>query len=262
MGTDRCAYGSPLRRLDPVAKVMLLFLTLPLCLAGNGVWVGVFTCLAFALLNLLWGKQSLKNLLHYFTIPMGFLVIGCMTIILRPIGEAEALWSVRLLGQFRWGITAVYLQMGISVFCKAMGAVSAMYFLSMNTPMTDLSVALGRLHVPKLMIELMELIYRFIFLLFEETERVCTAQKSRLGFQKKRDTINALGEMAATIFLRALRRGDRVYAALESRGYSGDLTTLAGEYEKGGRCYVWGGMILLVQLVLFLVERSGLWAIH
>ena len=41
-----------------------------------------------------------------------------------------------------------------------------MYFLSLNTPVTDLTMALERLHVPRLLVELMELIYRFIFVIF------------------------------------------------------------------------------------------------
>ena len=38
------------------------------------------------------------------------------------------------------------------LFCKALGAVGAMYFLALNTPMTDVTMALERLHVPHLMV--------------------------------------------------------------------------------------------------------------
>lgn len=58
-----------------------------------------------------------------------------------------------------------------------------MYFLALNTPVTDVTMALERMHVPHLLVELMELIYRFIFVLTETASRIRLAQESRLGYQ-------------------------------------------------------------------------------
>ena len=172
MGTDRCAYLSRLRRVDPVPKIWLALTALLLCVLADSLAVGVFTLGALSALNLSLGGQKAGDLFHFLKVPMTFLIIGCLPIILRPIGTAEALWAFRLLGRWTWGVTAENLRLGLLVLCKAMGAVSAMYFLSMNTPMTDLTMALERLHVPRLFVELTELIYRFIFLLSGEAGRI------------------------------------------------------------------------------------------
>ena len=69
----------------------------------------------------------------------------------------------------------------VQIFCTAFGAVSCLYFLSLSTPMTDLIAVLERLHCPSLFIELMLLIYRFLFVLAELASSISTAQKHGLA---------------------------------------------------------------------------------
>lgn len=255
MGTDRCAYLSRLRRVDPIPKVWFSLAALLICVLSDSLGVGLFTLAALSALNLALGGQRAGDLLRFLKIPLAFLVIGCLTIAIRPIGEAEALWAFRLLGRWNWGITVENLRLSLLVCGKAMGAVSAVYFLSMNTPMTDLTLALERLHVPKLFVELTELIYRFIFLLAGEAGRIRTAQESRLGYRGFRRSLGSMGELLSTVFVRSLRRGERVFSALESRGYTGTLTTLPGQYVPGRWLYGLAAAIAVCQLLILLAER-------
>lgn len=255
MGTDRCAYVSRLRNVDPIPKLFFSLTALLVCLFCDSIAVGLFTLALMGVLTVVLGGQKPGVLLRFLRIPLAFLVIGCLTIVLRPLAvEEDALWSF-FLGRFRWGITSLSLHMGAMVFCKAMGTISAMYFLSMNTPMTDLTMALERLHIPRLLIELMELIYRFIFVLGDTAGRIRTAQESRLGYQGLRRSLESLGTLASMVFLRALRRGDRVYAALESRGYTGSLFTLPGEYDPGRWLYAAAAAAAAGQLLVLFAER-------
>ena len=137
------------------SKLWFSLTVLLVCLFSESISVGLVTALVMGVLTVRLGGQRPETVLHFLKIPLAFLVIGCATIVLRPISEeTEALCAFHLLGQFRWGITVGYLQMGLMVFCNAVGAISAMYFLSLNTPVTDLTMALERLHVPRLLVEL------------------------------------------------------------------------------------------------------------
>ena len=243
MGTDRCAYLSRLRRVDPIPKVWFALAALLVCVLSDSLGVGLFTLAALSALNLVLGGQRAGDLLRFLRVPLAFLVIGCLTIAIRPIGEAEALWAFRLLGRWNWGITAENLRLSLLVCGKAMGAVSAVYFLSMNTPMTDLTLALT------------ELIYRFIFLLAGEAGRIRTAQESRLGYRGFRRSLGSMGELLSTVFVRSLRRGERVFSALESRGYTGTLTTLPGQYVPGRWLYGLAAATAACQLLILLAER-------
>ena len=255
MGTDRCAYLSRLRRVDPIPKVWFALAALLICVLSDSLGVGLFTLTALSALNLALGGQRVGDLLRFLKVPLAFLAIGGLTIAIRPIGEAEALWAFRLLGRWNWGITAENLRLSLLVCGKAMGAVSAVYFLSMNTPMTDLTLALERLHVPKLFVELTELIYRFIFLLAGEAGRIRTAQEARLGYRGFRRSLGSMGELLSTVFVRSLRRGERVFSALESRGYTGALATLPGQYVPGRWLYGLAAATAACQLLILLAER-------
>ena len=256
MGTDRYAYLSRLRRVDSVAKVWVSLAVLLLCLFSESIAVGLVTLAVMSVLNVALGGQRPGTVLRFMKVPLAFLVIGCLTIVVRPIpAEEPALWAVWLFARFRWGITQTWLHMGLMVFCKAMGAISAMYFLALNTPMTDLILALERLHVPKLLVELMELIYRFIFVLMDTAGRIRVAQESRLGYGGFRQSLDHMGDLVSLVFLRAWRKGDKVYTALEARGYDGSLTTLSAAYTGGGRMYAWGAAAAALQVAALLLER-------
>ena len=255
MGTDRYAYISKLRGVDPIPKIALSMAALLVCLFCESIAVGIFTMVVLSAFTVLIGGQKPRVVLHFMKVPLVFLIIGCLTIAIRPIGEAEALWAFRLLGRWNWGITAENLRLSLLVCGKAMGAVSAMYFLSLNTPMTDLTMALERLHVPKLFVELMELIYRFIFLLAGEAGRIKVAQESRLGYRGFRRSMHSMGELLSTVFVRSLHRGNRVYSALESRGYTGSLTTLPGQYVPGRWLYGLAAATAAGQLLILFAER-------
>ena len=248
MGTDRYAYASRLRRVDAIPKLWLSLIPLLLCVCCDSAVVGAATLLLMGGLNVWLGGQRLRTVLRFLKIPLAFLAVGCLTILVRPLSPEEgALWSVELLGRFRWGITAEYRDLSLMVLCKAVGAVSAMYFLSLNTPVTDVTLALE---------QLMELIYRFIFVLTDTAGRIRVAQESRLGYQGWRRSLESLGTLVSMLFLRAWRQGERSFTALESRGYKGRLDTLPADAAPGEWLYAVLAGVSAAQLGALALERS------
>ena len=230
MGTDRYAYQSRLRRISPMPKLLLTGSALVLCLLCDSVTVGLVTLLGMWGLVTALGGLSPRVFLRFLCVPMAFLAIGCVTILINSYPQgAPVLLAV---------------------------PVGAMYFLALNTPVTDVTMALERMHVPHLLVELMELIYRFIFVLTETASRIRLAQESRLGYQGVRRSLSSLGTLASMVFLRAWRKADRVYTALESRGYSGSLVTLSGGYARGAWLYPLTAAVAAVQLAAWYLERS------
>ncbi len=258
MGTDRWAYQSRLRRVDPLAKLCLTLGTLCVCLGCGSAGVGLVTLVLLSGYSVCLGGQRFRVVCNCLAIPLAFLLAGSVTLIFRPVGEGAALWAAALPVGGRWGVTAQSLALAGQVLCRAMGAAACLFFLALNTPLCDVTAALGRLHVPRLLVELMELIYRFLFVLTGEAGRIHTAQSARLGYATWRRGMTSLGELLSVLFLRALRRGERVYAALESRGYTGSLSTVAGEYQRGRWVYALLGGTAVLQLLVWMAERR--WA--
>lgn len=255
MGTDRYAYCSPLRRMDPLGKGFVSLLASVVCLCCGTAAVGLFTMLLMGGLTILWGGQKLRTFGHFMKIPLAFLAIGSLTMVVQAYPPESALLVGIPVGDMLWGVDRAGLWEGASMFCRALGVVASMYFLALTTPVVDLTQGLRRLHVPALMVELMELIYRFIFTLTNGADRIRVAQKSRLGYGTARRTIDDAGVLASMVFLRAWRQGNRVYAALESRGYTGTLATLSRDYESGRPCFLAAAGVCAAQLGMFALER-------
>ena len=111
--------------------------------------------------------------------------------------------------------------------------------------------------MPKLLVELMELIYRFIFVLAETASNIRLAQESRLGYQGFRPVGELPGHPGLHGVLRAWRKGQSIYTALESRGYTGSLTTLAGDYAPGLWLLPLTGAVAAGQLLVLCLERMA-----
>ena len=75
--------------------------------------------------------------------------------------------------------------------------------------MTDILGVLAKLHLPPLVIELMMLVYRFIFVLLETASAIMVSQESRLGNRTFGSGIRAFGGMTASLFILALRKSGR-----------------------------------------------------
>ena len=256
MGTDRYAYQSKLRRVSPMPKLLLTAVSLLLCLCCDSIAVGLATLVGMGLLTRLLGGLSLRVYLHFLKIPLVFLLIGSITVLFHSYPEGAAVLAAVPVGSRLWGFDAAALQQASTLFCKAMGAVACMYFLTLNTPVTDVTMALEKLHVPRLLVELMELIYRFIFVLAETAANIRIAQESRLGYQGLGRSISSLGTLVSMVFLRAWRKADRVYTALESRGYANRLTTLSSGYQPGRWLYAAAAGVALGQILVLYLERS------
>ena len=145
MGTDRWAYQSRLRGVSPLPKLLLTAVALLVCLCCDSVLVGLATLAGMGVLISALGGLPLRVYLHFLKVPLVFLLVGCAVI---PLGSFPAGTDVVFalpVGDRLWGVTAAGLALAARTFCKAMGAVGCMYFLALNTPITDVTLALRRL---------------------------------------------------------------------------------------------------------------------
>ena len=64
--------------------------------------------------------------------------------------------------------------------------------------------------------------------------------------------------LCSMVFLRAWRKAERVYTALESRGYTGSLETLRTNYAPGRGMYSLAVGVAAAQGAVFWLERMAL----
>ena len=134
------------------------------------------------------------------------------------------------------------------MFLKAMAGMSALYMMSLATPVSELVLVLQRLHLPRLLVELMNLIYRYIFILIDVSEQMQIAAKARLGCHSFRQSCKSFAQIAGNLFLVSLKKANAYYDALLSRGYDGKLEFLSEENPPAGGQLVFTGLYLLILL--------------
>jgi cobalt/nickel transport system permease protein len=112
------------------------------------------------------------------------------------------------------------------LICNAAASVSLLYLFGMTTPMPQIITALQKLHLPQVMIELMFLIYRYLFLLFETLSQMQKAAASRLGYRTATASWRSAKRIAASLMLQSFAKANASFDAMEARCYQGTLCFL------------------------------------
>ena len=111
-------------------------------------------------------------------------------------------------------------------------SVQVALLLAFTTPFHDLVDALRELHLPRILISIISFMYRYLAVLADEGSRMLRARDARSaagvgsagGSIRWRATVT--GRMIGSLFLRAYERSERIYAAMQARGFEGEFRHL------------------------------------
>jgi cobalt/nickel transport system permease protein len=252
---DRYAYYSRLENINPLEKFIFAFTTIAICLWANSILVSIVIITLMIGVAVLKGGIPLSFYLKLILIPFSFLTIGVLTIAINVIVESsKMLWGFQFFG-YTIGFTLQSLELAAKVFFKALGAVTCLYFLSLTTPIADIISVLKKFGFPVLFLELMSLIYRFIFMLMETADQMFLSQISRLGYYGLKNGLDSLGQLGSTLFIRSYKRSQDLYNALEARCYQGELKVLEQVYPIISKRNLI--LIFLVETVLIMIAFLG-----
>jgi cobalt/nickel transport system permease protein len=227
---DRYQSGASLvHALDPRAKVAIAVLfILSNVMLPDGAW-GAY----LATWMLVLGISVLAGLGPGFVLRRSLLalpfVLAAVSAIFAVPGRPIAILE---LGSWELAVTDAGLVRFISIILRSWLSVQVAIMLTATTHFPDLLHALRHLHVPKVLVAVVAFMYRYLFILADESSRLLRAREARSPQpQAGRGPSLAwraqvAGNMVGQLFLRSFERSDRVYAAMLARGYSGQLLTL------------------------------------
>ncbi len=203
----------PLHRLDARLKLVA---TLAFVVAVVATPVGLWRPLAAAglLLALVIGLSGVPPLV-LFRRWLGFLVlVGFLAMMVAPAHPAREAFGT-------WGVAA-------TILVKNSLAFLAMLVLADVTPTRALLGALRRLGLPPALASTLYFMHRYMHVLADELGRMLQARRSRTFRRSGRLDWGLLTGLLGVLLLRALERGERVHAAMLSRGWDGTLRALDG----------------------------------
>jgi cobalt/nickel transport system permease protein len=233
---DRYRQGTSLvHRLDPRLKLLatLAFVAVVTTTPpGNWLAFGLLTILAIG--TLLVAEIPLVEGMKRSAVALPF--AGMVAISLPFTQAGEVVWSWQPFGAaqgrlfgFTLTITDVGLVLFATVLVKAWLSVMVSGLLVASTPFPDLLKAMRSLHAPAVLTATISFMYRYLFVLVDEAMRLQTARTSRsVGAGRTvRWRARVLGGMIGSLFIRSYERSERIYAAMLSRGFAGEVRTLS-----------------------------------
>jgi len=221
---DRFAYMNALAKVSPTTKIFFAISMLIISVLSPFPVIPIFIFLVIAVLIVFFAELPARFFFNLLLYPLLVVAVSCVFIALffgygAPLAQIPLPW-------FTWTIYSNGITMAYTTFFRVLGALSAQYFLVLTTSMSDIFITLRRIHIPKALIEISLLIYRYIFVFMEVTDKMMTAQELRLGTSGWTKRIRSTSLLAGNLFIRSLEQGERTFIAMNARGYDGNFRVL------------------------------------
>lgn len=174
--------------------------------------------------------------------------------------DGQTLFSLPV-GSFVLSASIEGLERFLSIALKSWLSVQAAIVLSACTPFPEMLLAMRAVGIPRLLVAMFGLMWRYLFVLVDEALRLMRARAARSGEAtspgvKRGGTLTwrarVAGGMVGSLFLRGFERSDRIYVAMLSRGYDGEARSFPLPHFTGRNWLTLiSGLALLASLFLF-----------
>jgi cobalt/nickel transport system permease protein len=228
--------ASPLHALDPRVKLVLtLAFVLTCSLTPVGAWPIYILLFAVSLSVVILSEVGAGRVLRRSTLALPF-VLAALPLVFSSGGNELFRFPVG------FGELTVFepgLERFVSLALKSWLSVQVAIVLASTTAFPELLLAMRGIRIPKLLVAIFGLMWRYLFVMADEAGRLMRAREARSGFpvspvqgaRKPGGTLawraRVTGGMAGNLLLRSMGRGDRIYDAMRARGYDGEVRLLA-----------------------------------
>jgi cobalt/nickel transport system permease protein len=258
MDLDRAiARDSPLHRADPRLKLVSTLATiLTITLVPVGGFIAllvVFVALTAAAIT---AGLGVLRLARGAIIAAPFLLAAVPLIFIRqgsPLGSIGPL-TISGEGLVLFGTIAM----------KSWLSVQVALLMTYTTPFHDLVDALRDLRVPRILVAIIGFMYRYLAVMGEEATRMLRARAARSAGTAGTRSGGSLawrarvtGQMVGSLFLRSYERSERIYAAMQARGFEGTFRHLSSR-PIPRRAWATFALLLLALIGLELVAHTAL----
>ncbi|MFA5267845.1 MAG: cobalt ECF transporter T component CbiQ [Methanoregula sp.] len=219
------AQKNGLREVNTYLKLIAGLGAILLCLLSTSYIPPLFIAAVLTGAILLLARVDLRTYTELFVLPLWFAVMSVAGIILITGGN-DIFWQWNILPDFSLSVTRESINQGVFVFCRVVGGMSALCFISLTTPMTDIFIALRQCRIPEAVIDLMMIIYRTIFILMDQVIQIYHAQVMRLGYSGYGESIQSFATLCGAAFIASWDSGDDLIRAMDARCYDGKFALL------------------------------------
>ncbi|MFN4066512.1 MAG: cobalt ECF transporter T component CbiQ [Thermosynechococcus sp.] len=249
------AYTNRLRSLPPAQKVLFSLSALGFALFAHPLVQGLLW-----LWLILWILGYARIPWRVYALLLGtimafwFLSLPALVVQILPNRVLE-LWASAPLAQLSFGgwslaVNSESLKQAFTTGLRTAVCSTALLFLVLTTPFPSLLALAARWRVPSFVLEILMLMYRYLFTLLETALTLQLAQRARGGYLRRSHWLLSVSLLAAQLLRQSLYRYQQIHLALLSRGFQGQFRVLRPQSYSYSQRYgleiLVGGSALLV----------------
>lgn len=215
-----CSRDSFIHKLDPRTKILgfvififLVVLTPP----TNNVQFLLFFLLLLTLI--IASKISIIHFIKNVSAIFPFIIL--VSVFIPFFKQGEILYSFMKLTITYEGLIILK-----NVLIKSFLSILILTLLSATTKFYDILKAMEKLYFPKIVIVILLIMYRYLFLLLDEKSQLERAMLSRCFTKRNLLKIKVLCNITGSLFIRTYERGERIYIAMCSRLFDGNINII------------------------------------
>jgi len=149
-----------------------------------------------------------------------------IVVLLFLLGGGDVIWRFNPVSWINLTITTGSISQSTLVLFRVFGCSISLFFIALTTPMTDLFNGMKRIGIPIELIDLMMIIYRYIFIIYAQAIEIWQAQVMRLGYSRVREAIQSFSMLCGMLFISSWIAGEDLVRAMDCRCYNGVFPTL------------------------------------
>jgi len=255
---DRLSRGDSLvHRLDPRVKIVAVVLyTLALIATDKYEIAGLAPFVLFPAFLVLFGE-----------VPFGFLARGvalglpfvAMVAVFNPLFDTAP--RTLHLGPAEWTLRGGVISC-LNILLRFVLTASSLVAVMATTPFHRIVNGLKRMHFPAMLLMVLSFLHRYLFVLVDVARRMRRARDSRAvggaagaGGRTLALRLHSFSGVLGVLFLRSLDQSERIYAAMRSRGFSGELPSLEEERMRAGD---WAFLAAVLAYLTWLFLNHGI----
>ena len=159
-------------------------------------------------------------------------------------------------------VTSQGVEFGLLLLARLVVSITCIVLLSSLSPMQEVVDSFKKLGMPRDLAMIFSLFIRYLFMFYDELQRIRHAQASRNFdiFSKKTAYMWRLKQVAYTIammFLRAFEKGETVYFSMLSRGYSEESDIYTAKQKLGMKDFTFVSTTLALIVCLEFIKYVG-----
>jgi cobalt/nickel transport system permease protein len=250
--------SSPIHRLDARVKLVLaLAFILTTSLTPFGAWAAYILLLALVLSVEMLSELGVGYVLKRALLALPF-VLAALPLIFTVQGTPLATFTI---GAWTFTISVDGVERVLSIAFKSWVSMQMAIVLAATTPFPQLLAAMRALRIPKLLVAIFGLMWRYLFVMVDEALRLLRARTARSGASrdaryKTGGTLvwraRTTGGMAGNLLVRSFERGERIYDAMAARGYDGEVRTFPMPALQSIHWFILGSGLAVCVLILLI----------